>query len=122
VVPYIIDYWQRRDVEVFKGLIVAGLAFSLVMMPWWVRNYVVLNKVVVFATQSGNPFLRGTDPYDPYDKIGPSIMAGVPESAMQRVGVERIRQGLQTDPGRWIKWFTVGKFEFLWVKPWGMYR
>lgn len=121
VVPYIIDYWRRRDPEVIKGLIVAGLAMSLVMLPWWVRNYSVLDKVVIFATQSGNPLLRGTDPYDVYDKIGPSIIEGVPEEAMTRVGLERIKNGLLTEPWLWIKWFTAGKFEFLWVKPWGMY-
>lgn len=121
VVPYLIDFWRRRDPEVIKGLLVAGLAMSLVMLPWWVRNYVVMDKVVIFATQSGNPFLRGTDPYDPYDKIGPSIILGVPEEEMTKVGFERIKKGLQAEPWLWIKWYTAGKFEFLWVKPWGLY-
>lgn len=120
-VPYIIDFWQRRDPEVVKGLLVAGLAFSLVMLPWWVRNYVVLDKVVIFATQSGNPLLRGTDPYDPYDKIGPSVIEGVPEDKMSEVAMERIKTGFKTEPWLWLKWFTVGKLEFLWSKPWGMY-
>jgi 4-amino-4-deoxy-L-arabinose transferase-like glycosyltransferase len=121
IVPYIIDFWQRRDPEVVKGLLVAGLAFSLVMLPWWVRNYVVLDKVVIFATQSGNPLLRGTDPYDPYDKIGPSIIEGVPEEKMSAAAMERIKTGFRTEPLLWVKWFTVGKLEFLWSKPWGMY-
>ena len=121
VVPYLIDFWHRRDPEVIKGLIVAGLAFSLVMLPWWVRNYVVLDKVVIFATQSGNPLLRGAKPYDPYDKIGPSIMQGVPEDQMSKVAVQRIKQGFRTEPWLWFKWFTVGKLDLLWSKPWGMY-
>lgn len=121
VVPYVIDFLRRRDPDVIKGLLIAGLAFSLVMLPWWVRNYVVLDKVVIFATQSGNPFLRGTDPYDPYDKIGPSIIKGVPEEQQRKVGLERIKNGLKTEPWLWIKWFTAGKLEFLWSKPWGMY-
>lgn len=120
VVPYIIDFWQRRDPEVIKGFLVAAVAFSLVMMPWWVRNYVVLDKVVIFATQSGNPLLRGTDPYDPYDKIGPSIIQGVPEEEMSKVAVARIKKGFKTEPWLWTKWYTAGKFEFLWVKPWGI--
>ncbi|TLM99494.1 glycosyltransferase family 39 protein [bacterium] len=121
VVPYIIEFWHRRDPVVIKGLFVAGVAFSLVMMPWWVRNYVVLDQVVLFATQSGNPLLRGTDPYDPYDKIGPSIIEGVPEQEMSKVALKRIKNGLKTEPWLWIKWFTAGKFSFLWAKPWGMY-
>ncbi len=121
IVPYIIDFWHHREPEVIKGLIIAGLAFSLLMLPWWVRNYVVLDKVVIFATQSGNPFLRGTDPYDPYDKIGPSIIRGVPAEEQTKVAVKRIKEGLRTEPWLWIKWFTAGKLEFLWSKPWGMY-
>lgn len=120
IVPYIVDFWQHRNPGVIKGFLIAAAAFSLIMMPWWVRNYVVLDKVVIFATQSGNPLLRGTDPYDPYDKFGPSIIQGVPEDEMSKIAIARIKHGFKTEPWLWTKWYTVGKFDLLWVKPWGI--
>ena len=120
IIPYLLDFWRHRDWGFLSGVVVAGLCFSMVMLPWWVRNYVVMNQVVVFATQSGNPFLRGTDPYDPYDKIGPSIIEMVPPEDQMQVGIERVKKGLQNEPGLWIEWFTVGKFTYLWGEPWGL--
>jgi len=120
IIPYLIDFWHHRDWRFARGLIITGICFSLVMLPWWLRNYVVMEKVVVFATQTGNPFLRGTDPYDPYDKVGPSIIENVPEEKQMQVALERIKNGLRTEPGLWIKWFTIGKFTYLWGEPWGL--
>ncbi|MDA8234513.1 MAG: hypothetical protein M0Z31_06940 [Clostridia bacterium] len=120
ILPYLLDFWRHRDWRFASGVMVAGLCFSLIMLPWWVRNYVVMNQVVVFATQSGNPFLRGTDPYDPYDKIGPSIIENVAPEDQMRVGMERVKKGVQTEPGLWVEWFTVGKFTYLWGQPWGL--
>ncbi len=121
VVPYIITWFRRHDYRVAVALIITLVSFSVIMAPWWVRNYLVLDKCIIFATQSGNPLLRGTDPYDPYDREGPSIIENVPESEMTRVAVERIKQGFQNEPGLWLKWFTVGKLSYLWSRPWGYF-
>ncbi len=121
VVPYVVKFFFHRDRQILAGLLVAVIAFCIVMTPWWVRNYLVFEKFIIFSTESGNPFLRGTDPYDIYDQKGPSIIKNVPDSEMTRVGLQRIKEGLKTDPGLWIKWFTAGKFSFLWLKPWGVY-
>ncbi len=120
-VPYIIHFILRRDPRILAGLLVAVSAFCLVMTPWWVRNYLVFDKFIMFATQSGDPILRGTDPYDRYDRIGPSIVENVPPSEKTKVAFQRIKEGLKTDPWLWIKWFTVGKLSFLWLRPWGVY-
>lgn len=119
VIPYLLDFWQHRDWRFTKGFVITLLCFGVVMLPWWIRNYYVTNQMVVFATESGNPFLRGTDPYDPYDKIGPSIIKNVPEKDMTKVGLQRIENGLKKNPGLWIKWYTVGKLKFMWKYPWG---
>jgi len=121
-VPYIITAIQRRNIRYFRGFWTAAVIFCIVMTPWWVRNYLVFDKLIITATQSGDPFLRGTDPYDVYDKFGPSIIQDVPQEQKTRVALDRIRQGFKTDPWLWVKWFTVGKFSFLWLKPWGVYN
>ncbi|WP_418790766.1 ArnT family glycosyltransferase [Phosphitispora sp. TUW77] len=128
VVPYIfIWFCQRRswvserNHRLIAGFLLALISFSLIMTPWWIRNLMVFDKFIVFATQSGNPLLRGTDPYDPYDKIGPSIIENIPESDMTRVAVERIKQGFKNEPVLWLKWFTAGKLSYMWSKPWGYF-
>ncbi len=128
VVPYIITWFcqYRSRVSmgghrVIIGFLITLISFSVIMTPWWVRNFMVFDKFIVFATQSGNPLLRGTDPYDPYDREGPSIIENIPESDMTRVAVERITQGFKNEPGLWLQWFTVGKLSYMWLKPWGYF-
>ncbi len=120
VIPYLILLVIRRDVKYLSYMLAAVFAFCLVMSPWWVRNYLVFDKFIMFATQTGNPMLRGTDPYDVYDKFGPSIIKNVPDDQMTQVAIQRIVNGFKTDPWLWIKWFTVGKLSFMWLKPWGV--
>lgn len=120
-VPYLVQFTICKNFRYLTGLMIATAALCLVMTPWWVRNYLVFDKFIVFATQSGNPLLRGADPYDPYDRKGPSIIKNVPEDQMTLVAVKRIKKGLKDNPRLWIKWFTIGKLSFLWLKPWGVY-
>jgi 4-amino-4-deoxy-L-arabinose transferase-like glycosyltransferase len=118
-IVYAIEFAERADRRrVVLGALAAALTFAALMSPWWIRNRVVLGETVLFATQSGNPLLRGTDPWDPYDNVGPTVIEDVPEELHTQVAVERIREGLRTEPLNWIAWFTVGKFWWLWGKPW----
>ncbi len=118
LVVYALDLAEKRDWRFAASSLVALLAFCLVMSPWWIRNRVALHETVLVATQTGDPFLRGTDPWDPYDHIGPSIIAGVAPADMTRVGIERVKAGLREAPATWIAWFTVGKWWYLWRMPW----
>ena len=118
IVVYALDLAEHHDWRFALNSLVALLAFCLVMSPWWIRNRIVLGETVLLATQTGNPFLRGTDPWDPYDKIGPSILDGVAEEDMQRIGVERVKAGLRDDPTTYVTWYTVGKWWYLWRTPW----
>jgi 4-amino-4-deoxy-L-arabinose transferase-like glycosyltransferase len=118
VVLYALDLAEKHDWRFAAGSLAALLAFCLVMSPWWIRNRVVMHETILLASQTGDPFLRGTDPWDPYDKIGPSIVDGVAPEDMSRIGVERVRAGLRTHPAEYITWFTVGKWWYLWRVPW----
>lgn len=103
----------------FPYLLAAFLSFSLVMLPWWGRNYLLYHRFVPFSTEGGNPLLRGTDLYDPYDNIGPSVIANVPPDKWTETALRRIGEGLRKEPLRWLGWYTVGKFKILWGQAWG---
>ena len=118
VILYALDLAEIRDWRFAMSSLLALLAFCLVMSPWWVRNRVVLHETVLLASESGDPFLRGTDPWDTYDQIGPSIMAGVAPEDMARVAVQRVKAGLRDHPAEYIEWYTVGKWWFMWGTPW----
>lgn len=120
VLPYVVDFVSRRDRRFLAGFALTLTVWCAVMMPWWVRNCAVYERFIPLATQSGNPILRGADPWDPYDHVGPSVIEGVPEEDMSRVAMERIRQGLKEDPALWIGWFTYGKITWLWGNPWSL--
>jgi 4-amino-4-deoxy-L-arabinose transferase-like glycosyltransferase len=118
VVFYAIDLAETRDWRFAMSSLVALLAFCLVMSPWWVRNRIVLHETVVLSSEGGDPFLRGTDPWDTYDLIGPSIVAGVAPGDMARVGLARLKAGLREHPAEYIEWYTVGKWWYMWGTPW----
>lgn len=46
--------------EMIKYTIVVTTIFCIIMAPWWIRNYKVFDRVILFTKSSGNPFLQGT--------------------------------------------------------------
>ncbi len=123
VLPFIFALLERAE---FKSLLrlfswsAAGAA--VVMLPWAIRNAVVLGDFIVTASGSGNPLLAGTYPYM---RPGmPGFMADVPEeikgiSHLQaRFALKRIIEGFTSQPWLYIKWFTVGKTRFMLEQPW----
>ncbi|MDN5363616.1 MAG: hypothetical protein PWQ91_677 [Eubacteriales bacterium] len=103
----------------WKGLLLCFLAFSLVMLPWWVRNYNIYHRFVPFSTEGPDPFLRGMDPYDPVGNQGERVIRGVPPEKQFERALELFKEGVKRDPALWLKWFTIGKTQFLWARPWG---
>lgn len=108
VIPYICLYMQTRDRALFRKFILALSGFTVVMLPWWVRNAVVLKKFIPFATQA-DPLLRGTYPYG----IGEET---IPYENQMGVAIKRIIDGFRTQPVTYIKWYTFGKFDYLYFK------
>ncbi|UKS30121.1 glycosyltransferase family 39 protein [Paenibacillus sp. HWE-109] len=117
LLPYVFIWIRSRQVETRYAFL--GLAsFVCVMLPWWIRNGLVFHSFVFIAKgEAGNPFLGGTDPYfqntidwDHIDK-----------DRQFAEGVQRIKEGMMTDPVLWIKWMTIGKlavfFKTMWVGP-----
>lgn len=118
VVPYLFLWLQHR--KLFLPLILRGAAaFSVVMLPWWVRNFLTFREFIPIAKgEAGNPFLGGTDPYF----MGTIDWSAVQEEGQFAEGMRRIKEGLREDPWLWIRWFTVGKFKVFFQTLWvGMY-
>jgi hypothetical protein len=115
IVPYLLIWTGEKRVEWRGALLGAGM-FALVMMPWWVRNWLTFHEFIFIAKgESGNPFLGGTDPYF----RGTIDWSHVNEKEQFAEGVRRIRQGLQENPKLWIGWMTVGKFVVFFKTIWG---
>lgn len=119
LLPYLIQAINRKQPVYWQGLLITLVTFSLVLTPWWIRNYQIYQQFIPFSTESGDPFLRGTDPYDPHHNHGEILITGVPEKDKFSLGLQRIKNGFRDKPIFWLQWFTIGKTSFLWSKPWG---
>jgi len=109
VVTYLFYWiWKKDTRTVLKLFGVTCVCFVLVMMPWWIRNAVTLNDLILTGTQS-NPFTAGTYPYKNYED-GLVDRHGKTES---EVGIERLVTGFTTQPWLFLKWYTVGKLDYI---------
>lgn len=82
----------------------------LIIGPWVLRNAITLHEFVLFSTQSGNPLLAGTDPYN---KQGfENIVKEMKKEGFidqKEYAMYRIKQGFLNDFNYWFSWFTLGK-------------
>ncbi len=53
--------WDERR-KALKGLVLAGVALSLVLSPWIIRNYVVFGKILPGSTQVGRMLFLANNP------------------------------------------------------------
>lgn len=111
--PYIYMFIISKDKKIIKEFAFFTLAITLTMLPWWIRNYLTLGKVIILSTGSGNPLFAGTFPYLDY-----SNMKYVPPQEQFKEGIRLIIQGFTTNTLVYLKWFTIGKFFYIFSKPW----
>lgn len=100
--------WKRKTREILKLFAISCLGLVLILSPWWIRNLVRLDEWVLTANQT-NPFKAGTYPYKNYkdgliDESGKSQM---------EVAIERLKKGFSTQPLLYIKWYTIGKLQYI---------
>ena len=97
-----------------KDFLWYSLAITLIMLPWWLRNIIVLGEFIPLATQGGNPLLHGTFPY--MNGIETYVLpANTTETA---AGISRIIGGFLAQPLLYLKWFTIGKFNMIFYNIW----
>lgn len=115
VIPFLYQYFiaSRRDKRVISIFLYTLAGVLLLMIPWWIRNVVVMDKFILLATQTGNPLIAGTFPY--YENIDTSRY-NVPNQTIE--GLRLILHGFLTQPLLYLKWFTIGKWNFIFSYPW----
>lgn len=90
----------------------------LIIGPWVLRNFIVLDQFVLFSTQSGDPLIAGADPFykTGYENLINDMAAkGYTDKA--EYAKDLIKQGFSTDFVYWFSWFTVGKTLELFITP-----
>lgn len=113
VVPFIYHYIVSKDKSTIRIFLYTGIGVLVVMIPWWIRNIIVLHKFIFLATQTGNPFIAGITPY--YAKI--DISHYYAKNGMLE-GSRMLFKGLETQPFLYIKWFTIGKLNYMFGNMW----
>lgn len=112
IFPYLYHYWRTRDLRgTVKGFIWTVVGLVAIMLPWWVRNVLTMHKLIFLATQTWNPMLGGAFPYFQGMDHLPKV-----ESTMDVVRF--IIQGFLKQPGLYLKWFTIGKFNIIFERMW----
>jgi len=109
--PYIYLFILNKNREerrlLIKCFVFFVSAFVLVMLPWWIRNLVVLNQFIPLGTQS-NPFYAGI--VRDHNTL--------PASDNQFAdGVRLLFSELWHRPFETIKWFTIGKLDTIFSTP-----
>lgn len=119
LVMWIIKKYTLKDMVKFA--MVTIFAFSIVMSPWWIRNYAVFHRFIPLTLSSGNPFLQGTYvnydksvDYTPYESGKTAI-----ESDQNEVnaGLYRLRTYAVKEPLKYAYWYTMGKSWEFWNAP-----
>lgn len=108
--------------EIFKYTIVVTTIFCIIMAPWWIRNYKVFDRVILFTQSSGNPFLQGTYIcYDHSKGLGvPYVKGNDPlenDKNEIKAGLERLKIYGEKEPLKYVVWYTLGKTLYFWRAP-----
>lgn len=102
--------------------IAMALVFTVIAMPWWIRNYNEYGEFIPLTVSGGNPMLQGT--YINYQqtpenvviyKLGSNSLET--DKIETKVALERIKAGFRSDFSRYLLWFTLGKTFYFWTFP-----
>jgi 4-amino-4-deoxy-L-arabinose transferase-like glycosyltransferase len=121
IIPYILLFftgYKKERRELFRVFAQALSGFTVIMLPWWIRNLVTFHKLILMGTGSGNPLLAGTYPYmaDLFKDCSREVMGSAELQA--QYGKERLLRGFLTQPLLYFQWYTVGKIRFMFAEPW----
>lgn len=107
--------------EIIKYTLVTTLVFSLIMAPWWIRNYRVYDRFIPLTLSSGNPFLQGTyvnyNEEKDYTPVKPGKTVIETNENEINAGLYRLKTYVKKEPLKYIYWYTIGKSWCLWMYP-----
>lgn len=108
--------WQKYGIK--KGtlkLMNFAIGFTIIILPWIIRNYYSLGNPYIFSSHGGNPLLAGTYPFYieevDYQQLEDFNMNDV------EYAKHRVVNGFKSDPKLYLSWFTLGKFLWLFGGP-----
>lgn len=90
---------------VLKAISVITIGFAVMMLPWWIRNWMTLDKVLLLAEQTGNPLLWGSYPFE----RSPHVDVKQDPAEMGRIAYERIINGFRNEFFTYLSWYSWGK-------------
>lgn len=99
---------KNGQLRVWRTISAVVIGFVLVMLPWWIRNFITLNKVLLLAEQSGNPLLWGSYPFNAH----PEIDISQDPAEMGKMAYHRIIEGFRDHFFVYFSWYTWGKMMF----------
>lgn len=119
LIMWIIKKYSFKNMVKFT--IVTVVMFSIVMSPWWIRNYLVFHRYIPLTLSTGNPFLQGTYinydqsvDYTPYECGETEIETNQNEI---NTGLYRLKTYAAKDPLKYAYWYTISKSCSLWDGP-----
>jgi 4-amino-4-deoxy-L-arabinose transferase-like glycosyltransferase len=124
VIPWFLHKYSFKRM-VSCGLVVV-VTFSVLLTPWWVRNYASFGKWIPFTNSAGSPFLQGALVFEKLPSEGffaqypqytkENLLLGS-ENAKVTTGKRILFYGLTHEPIKYIAWHTVIKTSLLYISP-----
>ncbi|MCP3773756.1 glycosyltransferase family 39 protein [Paenibacillus sp. MZ04-78.2] len=117
-------HYSFKEIVRFTLTIIA--AYIVLLIPWWIRNYITFGHFILFTSSAGSPFLLGTQiryglPPDgffaAYPQYDPStIFTGADQVAVAK-GLDVLKYGLIHEPLNYINHYTIGRLRALYLVP-----
>lgn len=114
IAPVIWAIWKRESLRKgIRTILIYIIGFVVPLLPWWIRNMVVMHRLLLTDNDTGNPLLYGTDPNFQHD---PGLAQGVKDQ--KALAIHRIVEGFTTHPWATLKWYTLDKLHYLFSHAW----
>jgi uncharacterized membrane protein len=106
-------------------LIIAGV-YIVLLLPWWIRNYVTFDRFILFTDSAGSPFLLGTRVswqlppagfFEAYPQYDPQTVFNGADSSAIAKGLDILKYGFTHNTFTYTYWYTIGKMLELYMNP-----
>ena len=116
----IILWWKEKYTwkEMLRFTCIMGIAYIMLLCPWWIRNMITFDRFILFTESGGSPFLLGTRIYnlmppagffDAYPQYDPETIFHGSDSSAVAAGIDILKYGFTHEPLIYLCWYTIGK-------------
>ncbi|MGF7046487.1 4-amino-4-deoxy-L-arabinose transferase-like glycosyltransferase [Paenibacillus sp. DS2015] len=124
LILWLVHRYSFKEIVRFTLTIIG--AYIVLLVPWWIRNYITFGHFILFTSSAGSPFLLGTRiQYQPpsagffaaFPQYEPNtIFIGSDREAVTK-GLDILKYGLVHEPLRYIHHYTIGRLHSLYMVP-----